>query len=114
MIETKDSDDSRTIIIIGMLDLEQTEKLKQLFFQSLKKFKMMFSSKHAYSFQEIPNISLEDYLWEELARQTKDLEKQWLEMDAANWDVLDQLQKELQKKLYLDQIRFRIKEILFF
>lgn len=74
----------------------------------------IFSFKGAYEFEEIPDISLEDFLSNELIFQLQDLEDKWVNFDLKNWNSQRNIGQEIDFQCFLEKIRFRLHEILRF
>lgn len=74
----------------------------------------IFAVSDAYVFKNIPQDSVQQMLFHELTYQLKDFEKRWLEHDATTWSVFMPSKKELKYRVFLEQLSFRIAELLRF
>ncbi len=74
----------------------------------------IFSSKGAYEFESIPDLSLEAYLYNELVIQLRQLEEQWVKLDLQKLSNNRTFSQEIVYRSSLERVKFRLEETLRF
>jgi len=71
----------------------------------------IFSFKGAYEFESIQEMTLEEYLYNELVTQLQKLEEQWVKLDLTKLSQKRTFSQEILYKTYLERIRYRLEDI---
>ena len=74
----------------------------------------IFSFKGAYEFESIPNLSLEEFLYNELLIQLQQLEELWVQLDLKKLSGSRTFSQEIMFRSHLEKIIFRLSETIRF
>lgn len=74
----------------------------------------MFSVEEAYQFEFKPEISLKEFLQNELATQLHQLEDQWVKLDLLKLSGKRTIAQEIFYRSYLERVKFRLEDTIRF